>query len=178
MGRVDSLEKTAGRDWGQEEKGTTEDEMAGWYHWLDGHESEWTLGVGDGQGGLVCCDSWGRKELDTTEWLNWTELRASYCRLSQLNARSISCLYCILKSPQYLACNWESTWDWVISGSWWWTGRPDMLQFMGLQSQTQLSNWIELTEMQKHFLTKNLSAIIPHSQIFTEKISVDKGLQM
>ena len=63
----------AGRDWGQEEKGTTEDEMAGWHHQLDAHESEWTLGVGDGQGGLVCCDSWGRKELDTIEWLNWTE---------------------------------------------------------------------------------------------------------
>ena len=64
----------AGRDWGQEEKGTTEDEMAGWHHWLDGPEFEWTLGVGDRQGGLVCCDSWGRKESDTTERLNWTEL--------------------------------------------------------------------------------------------------------
>ena len=64
----------AGRDWGQEETGMTEDEMAGWHHWLDGRESEWTPGVGDGQGGLACCDSWGRKELDTTEWLNWTEL--------------------------------------------------------------------------------------------------------
>ena len=64
----------AGRDWGQEEKGTTEDEMAGWHHWLDGCKSECTLGVGDGQGGLACCDSWGRKESDTTEWLNWTEL--------------------------------------------------------------------------------------------------------
>ena len=63
----------AGRDWGQEEKGMTEDEMAGWHHWLDGHESEWTPGVGDGQGGLACCNSWGCKELDTTEWLNWTD---------------------------------------------------------------------------------------------------------
>ena len=63
----------AGRDCGQEEKGMTEDEMAGWRHWLDGHESEWTLGVGDGQGGLACCNSWGRKESDMTEWLNWTE---------------------------------------------------------------------------------------------------------
>ena len=52
----------AGRDWGQEEKGTTEDEMAGWHHQLNGHESEWTPGVGDGQGGLACCNSWGRKE--------------------------------------------------------------------------------------------------------------------
>ena len=56
----------------QEEKGTTEDEMARWHHWLDGRESEWTPAVGDGQGGLACCDSWGRKELDTTERLNWT----------------------------------------------------------------------------------------------------------
>ena len=63
----------AGRDWGQKEKGMTEDKMAGW-HWLDGRESEWTLGVGDGQGGLACCSSWGRKESDTTERLNWTEL--------------------------------------------------------------------------------------------------------
>ena len=63
----------AGRDWVQEEKGMTEDEMAGWHHWLDGRESEWTPGVGDGQGGLMCCDSWGRKESDTTEQLNWTE---------------------------------------------------------------------------------------------------------
>ena len=64
----------AGRDWGQEEKGMTEDEMAGWHHWFDGCESGWTPGVGDGQGGLACCGSWGRKELDTTEQLNWTEL--------------------------------------------------------------------------------------------------------
>ena len=64
----------AGRDWRQEEKGMTEDEMAGWHHWLDGCESEWTRGVGDGQGGLACCDSWGHKQLDTTERLKWTEL--------------------------------------------------------------------------------------------------------
>ena len=64
----------AGRDLGQEEKGTTEDETAGWHHWLDGHEFEWTPGAGDGQGGLACCDSWGCKELDTTEQLKWTEL--------------------------------------------------------------------------------------------------------
>jgi len=65
----------AGRDWGEQEKGTTEDEMAGWHHQLDGHELEWTPGVGDGQGGLACCNSWDCKESDTTEWLNWTELK-------------------------------------------------------------------------------------------------------
>ena len=64
----------AGRDWGQAEKGTTEDELAGWHHWLNGRESEWNPGVDDGQGGLVCCDSWGCKESDMTELLNWTEL--------------------------------------------------------------------------------------------------------
>ena len=88
FGRIDAKAETpvlwpphakswhTGRDWGQEEKGMTEDEMAGWHRQLDGHEFEWTLGVGDGQGGLACCNSWGRRESDTTEWLNWTELIA------------------------------------------------------------------------------------------------------
>ena len=62
----------AGKDWGQEKKGTTEDEMIGWHHQLNGFG--WTPGVGDAQGDLACCGSWGRKELDTTEQLNWTEL--------------------------------------------------------------------------------------------------------
>ena len=62
----------AGKDWGQE-KGTTEDEMVGWHHWLKGHGFGWIPGVGDGQGGLACCSSWGRKESDTTEQLKWTE---------------------------------------------------------------------------------------------------------
>ena len=63
----------AGKDWRHEKKGTTEDEMVGWHHQLDGHGFWWTLGVVDGQGGLVCCGSWGLKESDTTEWLNWTD---------------------------------------------------------------------------------------------------------
>ena len=68
----------AGKDWGQEEKGTTEDEMAGWHHQLIGRESQWTPGVGDGQGGLACCNSWGRKESDTTERLIWSDLIWDY----------------------------------------------------------------------------------------------------
>ena len=64
----------AGTDWGQEEKGTTEDEMAGWHYQLDGQEFEWTPEIGDGQEGLACCDSWGHKESDTTELQNWREL--------------------------------------------------------------------------------------------------------
>ena len=62
-----------GKDWRREEKGTTEDEMVGWHHQLNGHEFGWTPGVGDGQGVLECFSPWGRKQLDTTEWLNWTE---------------------------------------------------------------------------------------------------------
>ena len=84
----------AGKDWGQEEKGTTEDEMAGRHHWLDGSESEWILGVGDVPGGLVCCDSWDCKELDMTEHLNWTEW--------------INIVICttILSSPTMLSWGW------------------------------------------------------------------------
>ena len=64
----------AGRDWRQEEKGMTEDEMAGWHHRLSGHEFKWTPGVGDGQGGLACCNSWGRSvEHDWAAELNWTD---------------------------------------------------------------------------------------------------------
>ena len=76
----------AGKDWGQEEKGTTKDEMVGWHHWLNGHVFGWTLGVGDGQGGLACCGSWGHKESDTTELLNWTELKLKH-------VYTIICLY-------------------------------------------------------------------------------------
>ena len=78
----------AGRDWRQEEKGTIEDEMAGWHYRLDGHEFESTPGVGDGQGGLACCDSWGRKESDKIDWteLNWTELKpSSICAFCAVN---------------------------------------------------------------------------------------------
>ena len=82
MWRDDSFEKTL-------EKGTTEDEMAGWHHWLDGHVFRWTPGVGDGQGGLACCGSWGCEESDMTEWLNWTELNSMF--LEWLNECSFSC---------------------------------------------------------------------------------------
>ena len=77
MWRTDSLEKTLvlGKIARQEEKGTIEDEMARWHHWVDRHEFEQTLGVGDGQGSQACCSPWGHKELDTTEWQNWTEVK-------------------------------------------------------------------------------------------------------
>ena len=60
----------AGKDWRQDRKGMTEDEMVGWHHWLNGQEFDLALGDGEGQGNLACCSPWGRKELDTTEWLN------------------------------------------------------------------------------------------------------------
>ena len=80
----------AGRDWGQEKKGTTEDEMAGWHHWLDGRESEWTPGVGDGQGGLACCNSRSRKESDMTERLIWSDLNVLVAKLNL--QRTLHCL--------------------------------------------------------------------------------------
>ena len=67
----------AGKDWRWEEKEKTEDEMVGWHHQLDGHEFEQALGVGDWQGSLACCSPWGRKESDTTEWLNWLSSKSS-----------------------------------------------------------------------------------------------------
>ena len=79
--------------------------MAGWHHWLDGHEFEWTLGVGDGQGGLVCYDSWGRKESDTTEQLNWTNMLngSSYLLFDKL----------ISQSPSVITIKWPK---WRLQG--------------------------------------------------------------
>ena len=95
----------AGRDWRKEEKGTAEDEMVGWHHWLGEHKFEWTQGVGDGRGGLACCDSWGRKESDTTERL----------------IRSDGVLTEKAMAPH------SSTLAWRIPG----TGEPGGLPFMG-----------------------------------------------
>ena len=82
----------SGKNWGQEQKGTMEDEMVRWHRWLYGHGFGWTLGVGDGQGGLACCTPWGHKELDTTEWVNWTEL----------NWRVFVCIESIQEGLEYL----------------------------------------------------------------------------
>ena len=105
-----------GRDWEQEEKGTTEDEMAGWYHWLDAHEFGWTPGVGDWQGRLACCDSWGHKELDTAEQLNWTELNLWFFF-------SLSSSWFFFKDYRPVTVFWMSlnlcvpdTFQWVHSG--------------------------------------------------------------
>ena len=142
MWRADLFEKTltknkqqkkwkdpdAGKDWGQDEKGMTEDEMVGWLHQLDGHGSGWTPGVGDGQGGLVCCGSWGHKESDMTERLNWTEFMSvcsqnwSQIYVSRLNSSELWPLHRIMQltsalshlpqqpeSPALFTINWEIT---------------------------------------------------------------------
>jgi len=88
----------AGRDWGHEEKGTTEDEMAGWHHQLDGRGVGWTPGVGDGQRGLACCNSWSRKESDTTEWMNWTELNIT----AIINDEAVKVLVQLLRGLSWL----------------------------------------------------------------------------
>ena len=93
----------AGKDWGQEEKGMAEDEMVRWHHQLNGHGFGWTPGVGDGQGGLACCGSWGCKELDTTEWLNWAEATTnllSYSSPCQKSRMSLT----VLKSRCQQGC--------------------------------------------------------------------------
>ena len=118
--RLIGKDSNAWRDWGQEEKGMTEDEMAGWHHWLDGHEFGWTPGVSDGQGGLACCDSWGRKELDTIEQLNCTDLSSLLLDLwhmeyLEIQKRSWVSLFTIVSIVFYLqptvstntACGWK-----------------------------------------------------------------------
>ena len=134
----------AGKDWGQEEQGTTEDEMVGWHHRFNGHESEWTLGVGDGPGGLACCDSWGGKESDTTERLNWTELREPasifciskacpilyfiLCRLGMVVFDIVCNEYCILHST------WELL-DRILNNF------PNMFHFTNKEEHWKLSTF-------------------------------------
>jgi len=105
-----SKDPDVGKDWGQEEKEMTEDEMVGWHHRHNGHGFGWTPGVGDGQGGLVCCGSWGRKESDMTERLNWLNWTTTYWRLRWwleyilIKACSLFFLmqcYCTLNRLQY-----------------------------------------------------------------------------
>ena len=106
----------AGKDWGQEEKGTTEDEMVGWHYQLYGHGFGWTLGVGDGQGGLACCGSWGRKELDTTERSNWIELLSLFSLSSQVKTRINSiCFHFILCAINAGRCCWAVA---CLNGKW------------------------------------------------------------
>ena len=97
MQRADLLVRTldARKDWRQEEKGMTEDEMVGWHHWLNGHEFEQTPRVGDGQGSLACCSPWGHKESDTAEHLNWRDPPNTVSEIPLLSSLCISLLPCI-----------------------------------------------------------------------------------
>ena len=128
----------AARDWGQEEKGTTEDEMAGWLHPLDEREFEWIPGDCDGQGGLACCDSWGRKELDTTEQLNWTDIFPGISQVVLVvknplaSARDVRDMGSILGSGKYPGegmATHSSILAWRIP----WTEEPGVLQSIGWQ---------------------------------------------
>ena len=96
------------------QQGTTEDKMAGWHHWLDGHEFEWTPGVGDGQGGLACCDSRGHKESDTTEPLNWIELNWRILFLVSFSGsgkiRRQSYPYQLNRGQENISC--PNSWSW------------------------------------------------------------------
>ena len=121
----------AGKDWRQE-KGLTEEEMVGWHHWLDGHEFEQAPEMGDGQGSLVCYSPWGCKELDITEWLNWTELNWDYKQklwTAIFKVSSMELTHCLGPFP-----NWDSwcavTWDFpalIKSGCW---SKPNLVVYL------------------------------------------------
>ena len=93
----------AGKDWGQEEKGMTKDEMVGWNHLLNGYGFGWILGFGDGQGGMACCGSWSCKESDTSEWLNWTDGREENTEESLVYCSKVK----IMKPQKTIAVNLE-----------------------------------------------------------------------
>ena len=112
----------AGKDWGQEEKGTTEDEMVGWHHWLNGHGFGWTPGVGDGQGGLVCCGSWGcRVGHDWATELNWTGNKATPFLNGKASTLILRLQVCFLVTGNFFSNfppNWQQASSDFPSSSW------------------------------------------------------------
>ena len=130
----------AGKDWRLEEKGTKEDEMVGWHHQLDGHESEQALGVGEGQGSLACCSPWGRKKSDKTGWLNWTE----FIRNSHLASGKESACQCrrLEFDPWVGKIPWSRKWKptpWLGNpmdrGAWWATVH-------GVTEELDMTKWL------------------------------------
>ena len=115
------------------------DEMAGWHHWLDGRESEWTPGVGDGQGGLACCDSWGCKESDTTERLNWMELNLLWWKEERKGGNKINTNYGFTIGSQRVGHDWATELDWT-----------ELKQFGGLKRRT----WRERSKKLSLFILK------------------------
>ena len=121
----------------REEKGVTEDEMAGWHHWLSAHEFGWTPGAGDGQGGLACCSSWGREETDMTERLNWTEVPVWASQWWRI---------CLPMKVQSLGQegpleNQMATHSSILAWKMPWPEEPGGLQSMGPQSWTRMRDW-------------------------------------
>ena len=141
--------------------------MVGWHDRLNGHGFEWTLGVGDGQGGLACCGSWGHKESDTTEWLNWTELNTQAKapilwppdgREEPTHWKRSWCWERVRAREEEGSRGWDGwmasptqwTWIWVTSGIWWRTGQPGVLESIAgvhgvAKNWTQLINWTTTT---------------------------------
>ena len=156
----------AGKDWRQEKKGTTEDEMVGWHHWLDGHEFEQAPGVGEGQGSLVCCSPWGCKELDTIERLNWTELNAHFEMLmgdiqeNSLVAQMIKNLPAVQETHVW-SLGWEDLWVGKILWRRKWQPTPVFLpgEFHGQRilagyspwghKESDRTEWLSLTHLGK-----------------------------
>ena len=133
----------AGKDWGQEEKGTTEDEMVGWHHRLDGHGFGWTLGIGDGQGGLACCDSWGRRESDMTQRLNWTvKYLISDWIFSVQCALCCSCLSHIGLGDVDFKADFRTSLCWLISAD------KGPLSFLPLTTCMTLWTFLTLSDQQ------------------------------
>ena len=108
MRRADSLEKTLmlGKIEGRRRRGR-QDEMVRWHHWVNGHGFGWTLGVGDAQGGLACCGSWGHKDSDTTEWLNWTELTTLMFSSAMYNLLLVSIEYLLFQIVSFNILNFH-----------------------------------------------------------------------
>ena len=108
----------AGKDWRWEEKGMTEDEMVGWYHWLKGHEFEQASGVGDRQGSLAYCNPWGCKESDMTERLNWTEKEAHFWLLKMMRGPKV---VDVLRREVWKRCLKKGKENWLLAiyEEWW-----------------------------------------------------------
>ena len=132
----------AGKDWRWEEKGITEDKMVGWHHQLNGYEFEYTPRVGDGQGGLACCSSWGCKELDMTEWLSrlidWLTDADNSLEKSLMLEKIEDRRRGIRRWDDWMASRMQWTWTWANSRRWWGSGRPGVLHSLGWQ---RLGSW-------------------------------------
>ena len=139
-------DRNAGKDW-RREKGMREDEMAGWHHWLDGHEFEWAPGVGDGQGSLACCSPCGHKESDTTERLNWTELMKSGQSDSKIHSHNHLCQYVPVLTQWQWELEEEITWimkhelcfKTKIHHPWW--GLPETEVLIRVRNYIKISSW-------------------------------------